>query len=1381
MFKFLSFGNSRGGVLGTLLILIALGASYFFIYLPNNEKIVQERRFRCLRNIDTNFHTKMDISIRQIGDLLGSYHKFSDSSYRKKVKRPPQLDSLRQLKYFIQTYPKDNFTLLQPYQANKYLCDSLIFIKQDTAGFRYYIDIDGIGSQLIILVKKGKVPEPCKSNGKNALVIGIQYDMEKFIRPLLPPDIFDHYIVFLNSKKIYQSFPSGLNYTHADSLLNVSSGITTPGLRSLEIGGTNYKVFSQPVYTYTSDKWIITGLVSDSNYLRERNQLPVWALLLLFTIAITMLVSLPWIKLYHMGNKDRLTISDGIASILVSMVLMSLLFFAFFKYRPSLKKEPFCLSDMVSNSKIRYTRDNFSRNVLAVKITEAFDKEIEATNKVLSSFDQMHYMHLLQKKTDTDLCLLGKGRTGQVNSLNSYDSLFRASNIDIKQIFWLDSLGTEKLNFTVDPVNPPSANYKGRAYFKNVKSGHYNKTGSDFYVDQIVSRTAGTFRTAIARKSRINNQVVAISFTLKCVDSVIMPDGYLFAVIDKQGRVLYHSMPNRNLNENLKEEFADSSNLVSCLEAKSDTSFKAEYYGKQYNVKIKPIPGMPYFTVLFEDREYTDTRDTEAFTFTLSMMLCMIAFISITYGIVFFVSSRRSYFKKELFDTSWIGPHKHGHHQYNLAIIVNLFIILIVILFFVLFRTNSFLVHLFILLVSIVFTSLFLTRIFAAKYKTEGDLYKYRFKKSAILSLALFIIVIDVAALRILTWPHILILFLYELLLLLIYPVLVHLGRILLIRGREYKRLFLWTYAHSYAFMATTRLIITSGIPVAFFYIYSFDYEQNLDTRYRQLNFATALTQKIQFKNHPENDKKHNSIKYDLLYNSGVYYDGMYIESIENDADGINRFTRNPAAVDTEEYSDITALLGAFRYRGNNIEIKNNNLNLRSAGSDVVFDKITNEKPGKRYTTKYKIDSTGYIKISSYPKINYQRPYVDFWIYLILSVFLFYYIILHVIRKMFALNLPPTENWRELDSFLLKSNAFNKLVFIVGSPGADTLLKLQYRIEKGDIKGADGKSLSPSNVSIAEMSRIPADGKPNSNWDDCTYEALSGYPLVIVNHFEYNICNAASNNMKLDLLEALIIKGGKVIVISTMHPLTFLDSFNEQQKKPISESEMGRWHMLLGNFRVMIDPLIASPNPETQSQIEKSIIEETLYSRFLYRMRATILAFLQKKSATLTRQTPSQVTDSLIFKLQLTSQYFYTDIWQSLTQEEKFILYDLAEDGLVNASDDFNVNMLICKGLIIRPDGPLRLFNKSFRNFILTAIGQKEMNRIKAQVKDNGNWKNLRVPMNLAILAILAFLLASQQEAYSRVIAYITALSGGIPVILKIFSMVGGSEVKKTE
>ena len=1361
MLKALSFGKNQAGILITLMVLLSLGACYFFFYLPGNEKNVQERRFRCLRKIDVSIRSKISTSETQITNLLNSYDNYSQHN------NGAELNKLRK---YIREYSKANFTLLLPEQADKYFYkdSSLVYTGDDTSGtVKYFIDADSHFTLLAKKVVPGNQPSVHKKT-TDTLAIGIRFEFDQFIQPLLLTDVFDHYIAFINKKKIFEDYPTGLTFDNPDSLLNVKNKITTPGLRSIQIGETDYKVFSQPVYTYTNNKWIITGLLRNSEYQQEKNQLPLWALLLLITVAVTMLVSLPWIKLYHMGNKDRLTTVDGIESLLVAMVLMSLLFFVFFKYRIDLKTNLLPYSFSKAKGSVLFSGDSYSRDVLATKITNAFEGEVNLGYNLLSSFDAIH------NDGDKSVSLLGKGTS-------KYDTLFKkyANSISLKQVYWMDHHGSEKTNLTIDSNNDPKGHYNERNYFKLANS--YKMSDHRFFLDQIFSFTTGTFRSVISKKTEAG--VVAMSLTMQSVDKILLPDGYQFAIINSAAQVLYHTKTNRNLFENFYIEFADSKDLLSCIQAKSDTSFEAEYYGKMYNVKIKPMPNLPYFTMIFEDREYNDMRDTEAYTFTFFMLTCMLLFISIKYGIVFFVSSTYSYFKKQHFDTSWLGPHIKSHHQYNLAILANLLTILMLMTFF---NNSSFLEYLYMLLVSTLFTSAFLNLLFAIRYKKSDD-NKYKLKKAAAMCLCGFIVIINLAACF--TIPgHIITLLFFELMLVVIYPVILFGGQLLLTSIRKYKHgLFSWTYTHSYAMMAATQLIISSGIPVAFFFIYSFNHEQNLDTQYRQLNFARSLERRIQFTGTDTiaENKKLEDLKNNVDRTSGIYFDGLLIDTI--------KVGTMPAIPFSGEDLLTAKILNVLRIKINNLEAENNNLNLSSVDSSAYFSSL-NRQCGDNSPTQtfYKIAKSRFLKISSRSHFNYSSTHFLFWVALLVSILAFYYIIHQIIRKLFALNLYNTSGWGRLDNELLKDNAFNKFVLIVGAPGADTLLKLKNKIRNHKIKDGSGQPLvfdendpSKNNVFIADMMMISAEtGEFDKEWKKHKEKALGGNSLVIINHFEYNIKDALTNKIKLDLLELLMEQNtNKIFIISTVLPLSFLDSFSEKQNLT-PESELMRWHTLLTNFNVVIDPFIKSGVSDTAEMPKKAIMEETRYSRFLHSKQKISLKFWDKQRQRSQQQeeTRGQITDSLIFKLQLTSQYFYTGIWQSLTREEKFILYDLAEDGLVNSYDDFNLSILICKGLIVRHDGVLKLFNRSFRNFILTAIGEKEISRIKDQVKDNGNWGNLKTPINIAILAILAFLFASQQEAYSRVITYITAFGAAIPSIFKIFSMFGTSSgTQKTE
>jgi len=70
----------------TLLVIISLGLAYLFIYIPHNEKIIQEQRFRVLQNIDENIHRKIENSVALLNNLLKAYEEPPEIKENKKIK-----------------------------------------------------------------------------------------------------------------------------------------------------------------------------------------------------------------------------------------------------------------------------------------------------------------------------------------------------------------------------------------------------------------------------------------------------------------------------------------------------------------------------------------------------------------------------------------------------------------------------------------------------------------------------------------------------------------------------------------------------------------------------------------------------------------------------------------------------------------------------------------------------------------------------------------------------------------------------------------------------------------------------------------------------------------------------------------------------------------------------------------------------------------------------------------------------------------------------------------------------------------------------------------------------------------------------------------------
>lgn len=1443
--NFFSINKNQVAVLTTMVVIIVLAAIYFFVYIPNNEKSIQQQRFRALQNIDRNIHAKVENSVGLLNNLLNNYQKAG----------PEERKNIRE---YIENYPSTNFTITQP--------DTIVStnwaVKKDSLDSAYAINVDDNNKQInLLFVKKVKY-----ANSIVSFQIGMELTFEQFIRFLLPGNVFDQYVIFSNNKTVYESFPAGISDINKDSVFSNQKGIISSGVVSQNISGTDYKIFLQPIQIASNSEWIVGGLLTNERYQGERNQLPTAMILMLVTLLLIIVVTLPWIKLYLMGSKDRLTVTDGVLAIIISMLLMSLLFFIFFKY----------------NLSFRYGNTRDSKEVLAKSIVTSFKKEVDIAYLKLHETDSLVAAeNSLQEKdiknlNKSSLAFTKKGEQIDSNAKNKILAILNDASIN--QVFWLDKKGNEKLNWAGTEENAPHGNFSNREYFKKIISNNQYVSGNDpsakYYLDQVISWTSGIFTSLVSVKSKLSTQendvVAALSFNVKSLDSVVLPAGYLFAVTDNHGKVLYHSEKSKNLTENLLQEFSANQHLGSYFQAKASGVFSTDYFGKKYNVLVKPVAGLPYFILIFSDTAFKETRDMEIYSFTISMMVLFFVFLFLQLMIIFIVSARQSFFKNQLFDTTWIGPKKSCQKEYTLSACLNIVLIFIL---FILFSRSTFLEYFFILLFTVSFIPLFLNSIFAKRYFDEKK-NVLQFKVTAIICLVSIIIITNVAAFRLLDREHAYNLLLYEFaafaVAVLLYAARNYISRFAKTLQEKFSFLNRWGHINSFTFMGLTRLIITSGIPIVFFYYSSYNYEQNLNIRYRHLNFINNLNSKI------TTSGLEQTVKNNQLH-AGVYLDSSWVKKIDFiDKSELDKEHFHPYS---NEQNNTIQYLKIFRLFLTDMSITEDKFYTAHAGdSSFFFNHLLNDACIKENGTNTYLPSsqTGkYIRIRS-ANLNYKFPSIYqyngaffkgsvFWLLLLAVLIIYYFVLYNIIKKLFALNLPDMSIWKALDNKILSDKYLNNLVFVIGLPGAGKKYQIINKINDGEIKlkgngvlkyieGDDDRS----NVFIADLINIPdsTDNDGEFIWQQYERTVFNRKnKLIIVNHFEYNIQDAQTNRRKLNFLERLMLEEhSKIIILSSIHPVAFLDSVLSQSTSQAATSVPGedleRWHVLLGHYRIALLPLDFSPATlksgtatttisgkvmsmknqitlsnakinisNTSTQIfadeegnfllssnfilpftiavsakgyitEELVIEknnetviveleeafnnwkdrirsETNYTHFLKKMQQSAIDI----TAELQPQERLAKSDELAFKLQVTSHYFYMYIWQSLTKEEKFLLYDLAEDNLVNSFDDYNLSMLIGKGVIIRPDGTLKLFNKGFRNFILTAIGNTEAKKIKNQILDNGSWGKLKNPLMIVVFSILAFLLMSQEESYSRIITYVAALGAGVPAILKLFSL----------
>ncbi|RZL19262.1 MAG: hypothetical protein EOO89_03875 [Pedobacter sp.] len=591
--------------------------------------------------------------------------------------------------------------------------------------------------------------------------------------------------------------------------------------------------------------------------------------------------------------------------------------------------------------------------------------------------------------------------------------------------------------------------------------------------------------------------------------------------------------------------------------------------------------------------------------------------------------------------------------------------------------------------------------------------------------------------------------------------------------------------------MTITRLTITSGIPILFFYISIYDYEQNLNIRYRQVQFANKMLQKI-----PGLDQsKIENLNTRSNPFTGIFTDSIWVKSIQ--------FAKLLPKKDEYDYSEKLTL-SFFRlfnvYKNDHATGSEDLYYTHSTDNRITFNHLlldASKKVGTKTFIKLPA-AEGYLLLSS-AELNYKIPSLFlslkgtlFWVLFMVGLYVLYQTLHNVINKVFSQNLPNTLGWEIIDNELLTNSTLNNLLFIIGLPGSGKLEYVRTAIENNAVQLSTGERLiydkknpEHNNVLVVDLIVMPENNsslEDSQLWTTLQKEANDDrYKLLIINHFEYNLKEQETNNSKLNFLERLMLDAkARIMILSTVHPVTFLDSLNinesNGQLPDNYKHDLERWHVLLGHFRILIHPLKKGVGMKKSNDWEELIINETSYTHFLRKLQQPVITAVRSSA-----HHPSDIDfDALAFKVHAASHYFYMYIWQSLTREEKFILYDLAEEGLVNSFDEYNLSMLISKGAIIQDDGRLKLFNSGFQDFILTAIGASEAMKIRNEIKDNGNWNSLKGPLQVIIIAILVFLFASQQETYSKVLTYAAALGAGIPTVLKLFSLFTKNEMPKT-
>jgi hypothetical protein len=208
--------------------------------------------------------------------------------------------------------------------------------------------------------------------------------------------------------------------------------------------------------------------------------------------------------------------------------------------------------------------------------------------------------------------------------------------------FWTDYDGNQIAKWTIHRLPTPPTDMlqfqwflesrdqrvfelRGRTPQNRRMLGNQNAQG--VYVEPLFSPNTSEFLTTLTKKYDYGPEkgfVGVIVAPLSSLNAPVLPPGYGFSVVRRDGSVLFSSNTARNLRENLLRECGLDDRLRKALDTGIAHTMETKYGGKDVLMYVRPfdsLDGAGWSIVTYRDLERDQTMQADTFTQTMKFML----------------------------------------------------------------------------------------------------------------------------------------------------------------------------------------------------------------------------------------------------------------------------------------------------------------------------------------------------------------------------------------------------------------------------------------------------------------------------------------------------------------------------------------------------------------------------------------------------------------------------------------------------------------------------------------------------------------------------------------------------------------------------------------
>jgi hypothetical protein len=295
---------------------------------------------------------------------------------------------------------------------------------------------------------------------------------------------------------------------------------------------------------------------------------------------------------------------------------------------------------------------------------------------------------------------------------------------------------------------------------------------------------------------------------------------------------------------------------------------------------------------------------------------------------------------------------------------------------------------------------------------------------------------------------------------------------------------------------------------------------------------------------------------------------------------------------------------------------------------------------------------------------------------------------------------------------------------------------------------------------------------------------------VHVTNLEAAIQERGRRDIAMRLLDVLVRAHAtgrlRLLVTSVVDPMFHFDIIFPDQNEAVEssqlpETEFGRWvHVFLQFERVLVQEkkseVIAAEHACRKGSWGNDLWEECRHHRSLRRFGEMITDAIEQRIAA---GQPSPTHQELIDELYEKALALYKLLWSACTRPEKLLLVQLAQTGLVNPMCKDTLHDLIRKRLVLLKPHP-SVMNESFTRFLQSAATSEQILNWEREAGES-HWHTIRNV--LVIMVAFAFLMIgmSQDRALQSISGILTAVVGGIGGAFKLVETISSKMARKSE